>query len=312
MSNDGGKRKRDDVDGKPHSNSSFKKKGKGTSNSRHANRFAVIKGPGIFVSCVRGRERKAAFELIDILEELVDHQDGEKEGINGSSSAKNEQETNTSKRNDDDDIESQIASELQEFKTPASAKDIQKGSKAKKFVPVFTDMECFFFIEVKPPFDPIQLTYDLLEDVKKTGIARSRFVHRLSPVSDTCFADLVDLTELIDRLVKQENFVAPAESSTDSSELTFKVDIKTRLNDKLSKSDIIQTLAKRMPTFARAKLDSPELVINVDVFRMTVGIAIVRHFDRFRKFNPIMLAEHQQTQGDANVSNPTLSRVANS
>ncbi|MCO5565779.1 hypothetical protein L7F22_019454 [Adiantum nelumboides] len=309
MSNDGGKRKRDhSVEDKiGHSKSSFKKKKKGAaSSSRHANRFAVIKGPGIFVSCVRGKERKAAFELIDILEELVNRK-CEREG---STTTKSEQEKTTSKQNNEDDIESQIASELQEFKTVTTAKDVDKGSRAKMFVPIFTDMECFFFIEVKTPIYPVQLTYDLLEDVKKTGIAKSRFVHRLSPVSDTCFADLTDLTELIDRLVKQENFSSPDETSSDSSDLTFKVDIKMRLNDKLAKSDIIQTLAKRMPTFARAKLDSPQLVINVEIFRMTVGIAIVRNFDQYRKFNPIMLAEHQQ--GDTNDSNSRLSRVIHS
>lgn len=310
MSNDGGKRKRDDLgEVGNHSNSSFKRKSKGSSLSRHANRFAVIKGPGIFVSCVRGRERKAAFELIEILEELVDRKCGVKDDEKFHDS---EQEMNKPKRNDDDDIESQIASELQEFKSSASDKNIQKRSETKKFFPVFTDMECFFFIEVKAPFDPVILTYDLLEDVKKTGIARSRFVHRLSPVSDTCFADLIDLTELIDRLVKQESFTPRDKSSTDSTELTFKVEIKARLNDKLSKADIIQTLAKRMPSFAKAKLDSPELVINVEVFRMTVGVAIVRHFDQYRKFNPIMLAEHQQVQGDGNGSNSAPSRVINS
>lgn len=29
-----------------------------------------VQGPGIFVSCVRGKERKAAHELIDFLEEV--------------------------------------------------------------------------------------------------------------------------------------------------------------------------------------------------------------------------------------------------
>ena len=312
MANDGEKRKRDHS-GEDYVNTSFKKKAKGrASPSRHANRFAVIKGPGIFVSCVRGRERKAAFELIDILEELVERKG--KANEDDESSVKAKSDTLISKCIHEDDIESQIASELQEFKKSSSTKEVERGSKIKSFVPVFTDMECFFFIEVKLPFDPVQLTYDLLEDVKKTGIAKSRFVHRLSPISDTCFADLTDLTELMDRLVKRENFESSNESPTTSSDLTFKVDIKMRLNDKLVKSDIIQTLAKQMPTFARAKLDSPELVINVEVFRMTVGIAIVRNFDHFRKFNPIMLAEHQQNQADTNTngSTSTLSRVTKS
>lgn len=308
MSKDGAKRKRDEIENQ---NSAFqpskKRDDNQKSSSRNGNRFAVIKGPGIFVSCVRGKEKKAAFELIDILEELVTK--------NGRNDEKGLSSANLVQPKSQNDIESQIESELHEFKQQAFTKGHCKGQsgKEKRFVPIFTDMECFFFIKVRDPLDPVKLTYELMEDVQKTKIAKSRFVHRLSPVSDTCFADIQDLTELIDRLITRETFFSSKDLRDSDFDLTFKVDMKMRLNDKLNKSEIIQMLADRMPKFAKAKLDSPEFVINVEVFRMTVGIAIVRHFDHYRKFNPIMLARHQQSQITANEpsSEQTISRVTN-
>lgn len=102
-------------------------------------------------------------------------------------------------KSDKGDIEDQIQAELADFKGKGRAGDGQNDRRMSRFTAVMTDMECcrcsvrvqtyfgsmlkalstVFFISVNRAIDPVKVTYALLDDVKRTGQTRSRYVTML-------------------------------------------------------------------------------------------------------------------------------------
>lgn len=251
-----------------------------------------IKGPGIFVSCVRGKERKAADELIEFLDEIAVKFHDEVLRDDAKSARPDQQSEPLSPsdqkapKDTGDDIEAQIKAELADLQ----GKGCQKGSKpSSPFTLMMTDMECFFFVSVAAPIDPVKVTCALLEEVKRTGKARSRYVQRLSPVQNTVHAEEEEIRELTQKVVIDEPGLIDSNAQT-----TFKVDLKMRLHNRLAKLDVIRIVASCMPTHVKAHLKAPDLVVNVEVFRMIVGVAILPKHELYRRYNPLLLAEESE------------------
>ncbi len=291
------------------------------------------------MTCVQGKERKAALQFIDMLNELADRlypgiapqpipepsaapvgdaddeedMDALRNGAAASSSTETKAvetkapETETIAKEDkadkagDGDIEAQIAAELRDIKS--SERRRGGGGKAVRFRSVETDTECLVFISVAPPFDPYLLTYTLLEEVESTGVARSRFVQRLTPVSTTCPANATALADLA-------RTVLPGFFGTNESEgRTFKIDPRIRSHSQLKRNDVIQTIAANIPTadpeseggerrrIHNANLTEPDLWIVVEVVKNAAAISVVRDYNRFKKLNLQSLA--QTNEGDA-------------
>jgi len=57
------------------------------------------------------------------------------------------------------------------------------------------------FIKVHPLLDPFQLCYNYMEQVERTGEARSRIISRLSPVAGFCSAHSHELQALAGRVL---------------------------------------------------------------------------------------------------------------
>ena len=79
-----------------------------------------------------------------------------------------------------DDIEAQMERELTALHEPRTA----------RFAVLDTDTECLCFIQCMPPVDSYTVLRRVLEGVRTTGAARSRYVQRVSPVREMCRADL--------------------------------------------------------------------------------------------------------------------------
>ncbi|KAN0065707.1 hypothetical protein ACQY0O_000837 [Thecaphora frezii] len=249
----------------------------------------LISGPGIFVTCVKGKERKCALQFIDHLNELADdlypgvkllpplkrddnlppkkeeaqadeedlmdamrngaagpaalvaaREAGEEKSADAETATTEEQqggkaqptvETETEAHDEppappvkaatvEDDIEAQIKAELAALRGDSEAPNKKtktqqtKGNKAKaqkdtledgtptqRFKTIETDTECLIFISCARPIDPYKMVYAVLEEVERTGEPRSRFVQRLSPVTDTCSAHPDQVAALAERVI---------------------------------------------------------------------------------------------------------------
>lgn len=240
-----------------------------------------ISGPGIFVTCVQSKERKAALQFIDLLNEVADRiypgvvaeaqpaeeeakkdtaADPAKEDAEGDMDAmrngaapqateepieeRTEKTTQNKEETAEDDIAAQIAAELKDIKASERSRRGGGGSNAAqpRFRSIETDTECFLFISVSPPFDPYRLVYTILTEVERSGEPRTRFVQRLTPVTTTCAANATDLTSLASTILPQ--FF----SSNEEEAKTFKIDPRIRSHSKLKRNDVIQIIASQIPT----------------------------------------------------------------
>ncbi|EPQ31132.1 uncharacterized protein PFL1_01321 [Pseudozyma flocculosa PF-1] len=307
----------------------------------------LISGPGIFVTCVQGKERKAALQFIDHLNEIADrlypgvkllpplkHEvakeavDGEEEDLmdamrNGpaTATAANEEAAKeestedaapTAVREEEpatatagpakeapvvDDIEAQIQAELAELRGDTSAggpskkaktehKDKDDGTPTQRFKKIETDTECLNFISCARPIDPYTMVYAVLEEVERTGEPRSRFVQRLSPVTDTCSAHPTQVTQLANRVIP--TFFPP-----DGPARSFKIDPRIRSHNTLTRDSLIQIIAASIPREGGhyADLKKPDVWIIVEVHKNVCAIGVVRDYERFKKLNVQSVAD---------------------
>lgn len=55
--------------------------------------------------------------------------------------------------------------------------------------------------------------------------------------------------------------------------------------------DVIQAIVPTIPSPHKADLHHPKYIINVEVFKMIVGIGILPKYEDYKRFNPQMTAQ---------------------
>ncbi|KAG2028291.1 hypothetical protein BDR03DRAFT_1029747, partial [Suillus americanus] len=148
----------------------------------------TIEGPGIWATCVKGKEKGTVGELYDLFESLAT----DMWPIEGHDSSANDRDNGSDAGENEDDLETQIAKEVAALKRPKVE---------KRFANCLTNTQCVIFISCKPPVDPVKLVMKHVDNVQKTGVTRTKYTHRLTPVSGTCVANLPELHSLCRRTV---------------------------------------------------------------------------------------------------------------
>lgn len=230
-----------------------------------------IDGPGIWVSCVKGKEKQTVGELYDLFESLADElwpDEGSEPGERQAVPVKGELS-----------LEAQIANEMN---------SLQKPRKEKRFASCQTNTPCVVYISCKPPVDPVQLVVKHIENVQRTGITHTRHTHRFVPVSGNCVANLPEIESLC-RDVFTKFF-----RSHCGRKFTYKVELRIRNHSTISRPVLIQHIARCMPEEHTVALENPDLFILVEVFKSVCGVSIVEEYYRLQKFNVMGIARHQQ------------------
>ncbi|PWN53233.1 hypothetical protein IE53DRAFT_377497 [Violaceomyces palustris] len=335
-----------------------------------------ISGPGIFLTVTKGKERRAAAQFIDYLDDVADQiypgldlldSDDEGEGqedeavggekvdwddedaldrlMNGSPTLPDgkvdgrdgdrkgevdgpqvveeqggEEQTDppskkTTRRVEEDDVEAMIRAELEELKGNSGGvghrrdrkltkeegksedqssreKDGKKPRQKRRFVSVETDTECLCFIKCARPIDPFKMVYHILEEIERTGEARTMYVYRISPVKDTCPAYEDSLKELTERTLEQD---LPKDESK-----TFKIEPRIRSHSNLKRDQVIQIVVSSLPQVEGGKhkvdLKNPQLLIVVEIFKSIAAVGVVREYERFKRFNLQLLASDAKSR----------------
>ncbi|KAJ8591740.1 hypothetical protein M405DRAFT_734526 [Rhizopogon salebrosus TDB-379] len=237
----------------------------------------TIEGAGIWATCVKGKEKGTVGELYDLFESLA----ADMWSVEGSDSTVNDQSNDSDADGDEEDIEAQIAKEVAAIKRPKVE---------KRFANCLTNTP-FIFMSCKPPIDPVKLVMKHVENVQRTGVTRTKYTHRLTPVSSSCVANIPELHSLcrrtIDAFSAQEKILSPLMFSR---LLQYKVELRVRNHNTLTRMEIIQEVAKCMPENYAVDLDNPEVFVLVEVFKSVCGMSIVKDYYRFQKFNIMELA----------------------
>ncbi|KIY69190.1 hypothetical protein CYLTODRAFT_436248 [Cylindrobasidium torrendii FP15055 ss-10] len=219
-------------------------------------------GPGVWVTCVKGKERQAVGELHDLFDSLA-------------SELWPEQDANLSEEDEGLSIEEQIKKELSTIKKP--------GAK-KRFVNLKTDTTCAIFISCRPPVDPVTLIETHIANVQKTGIARTKFCHRFVPVSASCVTNIPEIQGLC-RAVLDPWFAKEPERK-----FTYKIEIRTRNHTNPGRDILIKTVAACVPEVHTVNLTNPEVFILVEVFKSTFSISVTKEYYNLLKYNVVEIA----------------------
>jgi len=144
-----------------------------------------------------------------------------------------------------------------------------------------------------------------VENVQSTGVTRTKYIflvvsfisaytpdrytHRLTPVSGSCVANIPELHSLCHRTIdafsaqekKRESLPVTRKASLQtSSPLTFsrplqyKVELRVRNHNTLTRMEIIQEVAKCMPENYVVDLDNPEVFVLVEVFKVRSCVSV--------------------------------------
>ncbi|KAG1872281.1 hypothetical protein F4604DRAFT_1768549 [Suillus subluteus] len=236
----------------------------------------TIEGPGIWATCVKGKEKGTVGELYDLFESLA----ADMWPIEGHNSSANDRDDGEdADENGEDDLEMQIAKEVAALKRPKVE---------KRFANCLTNTQCVIFMSCKPPVDPVKLVMKHVENVQETGVTRTKYTHRLTPVSGTCVANLPEIHSLCRRTVTA--YCAQENTEGSPKARKYKVELRVRNHNTLTRMEIIQEVAKCMPSNYTVDLDNPDVFVLVEVFKSTFGVSIVEDYYRFQKFNVMELA----------------------
>lgn len=232
-----------------------------------------IDEPGIWVSCVKGKEKQTVGELYDLFESLADELWPEESPVPGMAS--------------DLSLEAQIADEMSSLKKPR---------KEKRFASCQTNTPCVVFISCKPPVDPVQLVVKHVENVQRTGLTRTRYAHRFVPVSGNCVANLAEI-EVLCRDVFRNFFATHGDNR-----FTYKVELRIRNHNTISRPVLIQHIVQCMPEGHTVALENPDLFILVEVFKRVCGVSVVEDYYRLQKYNVMGIATSKQISEESDSS----------
>ncbi|KAF8813183.1 hypothetical protein BYT27DRAFT_7131755 [Phlegmacium glaucopus] len=242
-----------------------------------------VEGPGVWVSCVKGKEKQTIGEVYELFESIASELWPIIDVAHESHSEDEEPDTELS-------LEAQIANEVSAIKRPRSQ------NPAQRFANCQTNTPCVIFISCKPPVDPVELVVKYIKTVETTGITRTRYTHRLVPVSGTCVANLPEIQALCRHTVK--DFF----DRHGDSKFRYKIELRVRNHTTIPRPTLIQHIAQCVPEGHIVDLDNPQIFILVEVFKSICGISIVEDYYRLQKFNVMEIARGAQSCADESES----------
>ncbi|KAI0058656.1 hypothetical protein BV25DRAFT_1909099 [Artomyces pyxidatus] len=239
-----------------------------------------IDGPGVWVSCVKGKEKQTVGELYDLFESLASEL--WPEDVPGTHAQKEDGQEGDSDDDMDEDLEKQIARELASMKKPRTE---------RRFANCLTNTPCVVFISCRPPVNPVELVLKHIENVSDTGVTNTKYTQRLIPVVNTCVANVPEIKSLFQRVLKK--FLAADVGDV----YRYKIELRTRNHSTLSRQQIIDTIVECVPSGYTVDLEDAELFILVEVFKSVCGISIVKDYYAHQKFNVMEIANLKNGQG---------------
>uniref|UniRef100_A0A182WIY7 THUMP domain-containing protein n=1 Tax=Anopheles minimus TaxID=112268 RepID=A0A182WIY7_9DIPT len=190
--------------------------------------------------------------------------------------------------NDEQQQQSDAASDEEDISIKLQKEALAAGKQNKSFR--FQSVEsgalnCLFIQTTLP--DPNEITYKLMKDLSETKQHKSRFILRMLPIQAVCRANLKDIMDVVGKLSDQYFLKEPK---------TFAILFNRRLNNDLSRDDVIRELAELIAAKNpgnKANLKSPDLAVTVEVIKGLCCIGILPEYYQLRKYNLVELVAPQ-------------------
>ncbi|KAF7312493.1 THUMP domain-containing protein [Mycena indigotica] len=252
-----------------------------------------VEGPGVWITCVKGKERQAAGEACELFQNLA-------ADLWPDAARANQKDSDDSESDGEGlSIEQQIANEVNAIKTrPTKTQELFKNCP--------TDTACLLFISCPPHVDPVKLVEKHLNNVDETGVTHTRSLKlslltsidiflrhclRFSPVSASCTANVPEIETLCRKAFA---------SAFSGAKYKFKIELKLRNHTTMTRDTLIAAVAQCVPKDDghSVNLENPDLVILIEVFKSICGVSVVRDYQRLKKFNVTEVAGARKLADD--------------
>ncbi|VEU20390.1 DEKNAAC101256 [Brettanomyces naardenensis] len=215
---------------------------------------------GIYASCNRGREMKAAKELKVILNDML-----------GEFYSEEPNHELTEDEDDEDEVEDAIRKEVAA---------LQKQNKANSGQQLITEIpisaESLLFFHMKQPIVPSEFTPNICQLLYSSKVKNSRFVQRLTPIDKSCNATMDEFTRMATPVLKEN--VKPG--------MSYSVNLTRRNFTNIDRDDFMEEVAKILPE-SELHYKGADKMIHVYCFKNNIGISVTDYttFEKLCKFN---------------------------
>ncbi|KAM0285502.1 hypothetical protein ACHAQH_001452 [Verticillium albo-atrum] len=239
-------------------------------------------GQGIWVTFVRGMDRKAIVEFEKLCNELGETMYG---------IAPPPDEAAAPEDGEEEDIEASIQREMEGFK---SKEPKPKGA----FAIVRADIECVFFLKTREPVDPVELCRRMCTDAKGcTNVMerKTRYINRLTPVAVTGkVANGVEkvatqaLAPWFEGINPEDGGeTAQKTAGEGQAPYTYAIRPSIRANSDIKRNEVIDQVAGMIGKQHKVNLDNPDKVILIDVYKNFCGMSVVdgKEWEELKRYN---------------------------
>ncbi len=185
------------------------------------------------------------------------------------------------------DIEASIRKELGSLNSAASSGEEQK----RVFTPVRMHVDCILFTKTQPPVEPVEFVNRICQDAKAASSGKTRYVNRLTPITRSGWANEKGVDEIA-RAVLAKWFVLADDTSAGEKALPaysvsapliltmlvpwwcrrltpqYAIRPSIRNHATLSRDSVIKQIAALVDSRHKVKLEAPDKVIIVDIFKV--------------------------------------------
>ncbi|QPG76679.1 hypothetical protein FOA43_004073 [Brettanomyces nanus] len=218
---------------------------------------------GIYASCNRGREMKAAKELRVILNEKFKelYPEESKQLLTDAENSEDEEES----------VEDAIQKEL----TAIHREDkMNKNQQVITEVPI--SVESLLFFHMKKPIVPSEFAHRICQSIYDSKVKNSRFVQRLTPIDKSCNGDLEEFIKMATPILKES--IKPG--------MSYSVNMTRRNFTNIERDDFMAEISKILPE-SELHYKNADKMIHVYCFKNNIGISVTDYdsFDDLCKFN---------------------------
>lgn len=224
--------------------------------------------PGIFITCVRGKEAIASKDALDLLKDYAD-----RHGLQEQQSVPDSAPQNQIEDDVEADIETSIAAELGTMQE-------RKPRKEALFTALKTLTECVIFIRTAKHIDPVKVVHDICSEAHANPTQKNggRFLRRMTPITISGDSSLGGLKHCLDSILPKE-FVGQS--------LKYKIEPTFRNHNVLNRDLVIPEVATAISASGPHTVDlkNYDVLVLVEVIRGYLGMSVVRDWEKLRKFN---------------------------
>ena len=176
----------------------------------------------------------------------------------------------------------------------------------KKFKIVDLDLKACIFVlmrkEAANKADPSEMVFRYLTEVKETSRTRSRFIERILPVQDVCFASSEEIKShakpIIDKFLP--NVEVDGEAKEDRvKKSTFSVVFGSRYNNSVPRMEAIDAIAQQVSAdFHKVDLGDPRVAFTCDLIKGCCVLGAAKDWKKFDKYNARILAMSEEDKNE--------------